>query len=229
MATDQPSEPGMVSDFDFHPSEPHVRKFQVPRCDVLRLDSEVYVSEAGLGDIVLRHYAFRNEWFKVNVTLDTTGSLIETAPDPGSQAYAFNCDTATPMEVNGSAVYSVDLFADVLVRADGVTHHVKDLAALEEATADGSVSASEAANARRGLDRLLRLTSTGKLVPFLEEVCPFGSSRAKAALPMQRVPLESVPILQPTLRSTWNATHGQPRTGYAVGQVATHQTGQIPS
>ncbi len=216
MTTYQPTEPDLTSDFDFHPNEPYVRKFLVPCCDVLRLDDEAYVSEVRIGDVVLRHYAFRNEWFKANVTLDTTGRLTETAPDPDSQAYAFNCDIATPMEVSGFAVYSVDLFADILVRADGVTHNVKDLTDLEQAAADRLVSAAEADNARRGLDRLIGLISAGELVSFLNDVSPFGPSRAKGALPMQRVALEEVPILQPALRPSWNVS-SQPEVFYPGG------------
>jgi hypothetical protein len=36
-------------------------------------------------------------------------------------AFALNCDIATPMALQGGAVYAVDLFADVLVRKDGVS------------------------------------------------------------------------------------------------------------
>lgn len=195
----------LVSDFDFHPDEPHVRRFQVPRDDVLRLDAEAYVSEAMFDGVVLRHYAFRDEWFKVNVTLDPAGVIVGTAPGPGLPRFAFNCDIATPMATSGSAVYAVDLFADVLVKEDGVGRDVKDLAELDEALVDGLVSAYEAANARRGLDRLLTLIDAGELVAFLDDVCPFGPSRAAPAVPVERVPLAAVPDLQPGRRPTWEA------------------------
>jgi hypothetical protein len=59
---------GLVSDFDFHPDEPYVRQLRVPRADVLRMDGSVFVCESVVDDVVLRHYAFDDEWFKVNVT-----------------------------------------------------------------------------------------------------------------------------------------------------------------
>ncbi|TMR96597.1 hypothetical protein [Nonomuraea basaltis] len=87
----------LVSDYDFRPDEPEVRLVRVPRADVLRLDSGAYVSEADLNGIVLRHYAFRNEWFKVNITFDRAGEILESSPAPGVTAFALNCGIATPM------------------------------------------------------------------------------------------------------------------------------------
>lgn len=87
----------LVSDFDYHPYEPHVRQFRVPRANVLRFDAEAYVCDALFDDVVLRHYAFRDEWFKVNVTFDQPGKLVETAGGPDHPPFAFNCDVATPM------------------------------------------------------------------------------------------------------------------------------------
>lgn len=67
----------LVSDFDYHPYEPHVRQFRVPRGNVLRFDAEAYVCDALFDDMVLRHYAFCDEWFKVNVTKATLMSVID--------------------------------------------------------------------------------------------------------------------------------------------------------
>ncbi|SNY28337.1 hypothetical protein [Paractinoplanes atraurantiacus] len=189
----------LVSDFDFHPSEPHVRRFQVPQRDVLRCDDEAYVSDARFGDVTLRHFAFRDEWFKVNVTLDEAGQVVET----GLPGFAFNCDVATQMARRGDSIYAVDLFADVLVAADGISHQVKDLPELQEAVTLGLVSKNEFDGARRGLDRLLGLVSDGDLMSYLDAVCPFGRSLAGPALPMDRVPLADVPELQPRRRPTW--------------------------
>jgi hypothetical protein len=112
------SVPGLVSDFDFHPDEPHVRQFQIPPEGVLRLDDEVFVSEAESEGIVLRHYAFRDEWFKINVTIDRAGTVVEPSPAI-VKSFAYNCDIATPMQLSSGAVYATDLFVDVLVRKDG--------------------------------------------------------------------------------------------------------------
>jgi hypothetical protein len=91
------------------------------------------------------------------------------------------------------------------VTADGSSHQVQDVAELREATAGGLVSKNEFGNARRGLDRLLRLIANGELVSFLDDVCPFGASGAGPARPMARRPLEEVPELQPARRPTWES------------------------
>jgi hypothetical protein len=195
----------LVHDYDFHPDEPDVRLFRLPRADVLRLDAGAFVSEADFDGIVLRHYAFRDEWFKVNITFDRTGAIVESSPAPGVPAFALNCDIATPMALKDSAVYAVDLFADVLVRKDGVSHQVTDVEQLRQAAADGLLSPREAYRAQQGLDRLIRLIDGGRLLSFLEQACPFGPSRAAPALPVARVSLDDVPLLQPRQRPTWHA------------------------
>lgn len=193
----------LVSDFDYHPYEPHVRQFRVPRGNVLRFDAEAYVCDALFDEVVLRHFAFRDEWFKINVTLDRAGRLVETPAGPDHPAFAFNCDVATPMVTRGNAVLAADLYADVLVEADGVSHRVQDVPDLEQAAAGGLLSQHELHNAYRGLDRLLGLVTNGELVSFLDAICPFGPSGAGPALPMLRVPLADVPELQPRHRPTW--------------------------
>ncbi|WP_433055471.1 DUF402 domain-containing protein [Dactylosporangium sp. CS-033363] len=171
-----------MSDFDYHPDEPYVRQFRVPRNDVRRLDDTAFVYDVRFGDVVLRHFAFRDEWFKVNVTLDQEGRLVETAPGPGHPAFAFNCDVATPMVVRGDSVYAVDLFADVLVRADGVSHQVQDVAEMEREVRE------QLREARRGLERLLEKIRRGELIAFLEAVWPFGPTDPTPALPMVKAP-----------------------------------------
>ncbi len=200
----------LVSDYDFHPDEPYVRHFRVPRCDVLRLDPHLYVSEVVFDGIVLRHYAFHDEWFKVNITFDPAGGIVEAAPAPDAPAFALNCDIATPMRLHHGAVHGVDLFADVLVRADGAGHQVTDLDELRQAAADGLVSPHEAYRARLGLDRLLDLISSADLLDFLDHACPFGPSRAAPALPVERAPLADLPLLQPARRPTWQGPPNGP-------------------
>jgi hypothetical protein len=91
----------VLTDHDFHPDEATVRIFRTLSAGVLRLDDSVAISEACYGGVVLRHYAFADHWFKVNVTTDLTGRLTETGDD--TRRFAVNCDIATPMERSGAA------------------------------------------------------------------------------------------------------------------------------
>lgn len=197
----------IVRDLDFHPHEPTVRVFEIPRADVPRLDDDAFVTETRHGDVVLRHYAFADEWFKVNVTLDRHAQIVESAPGSDHPAFAFNCDIATPMRRTGRDVFAVDLYADVLVRADGRSYHVKDETELEATSRSGLVSTHELESARAGLARLLSLIDTDKLVPFLEATCLFGPSDAPEGRPMTRLALVNVPDVQPERRWSWHPTH----------------------
>jgi hypothetical protein len=85
----------VLRDHDFHPDEPTVRIFRTPSPGVLRLDDSVAVSETVYDRVVLRHYAFAEHWFKINVTTDLSGGLTETGDD-GTRRFAANCDIATP-------------------------------------------------------------------------------------------------------------------------------------
>ena len=40
------------------------------------MDDVAFISESRIGDVVLRHYAFVGEWFKVNVTFDPAGIAL---------------------------------------------------------------------------------------------------------------------------------------------------------
>jgi hypothetical protein len=109
----------VIRDYDFHP--PHdLRVFPMPKAGVLRFDDEVFVAQVRYGDVVVRHYAWRDHWFKINCTTDLCGRLIETTAPEDVPPFAFNCDIATPMVRDGDAVFAVDLWLDVLVRNDGV-------------------------------------------------------------------------------------------------------------
>lgn len=194
---------GVIRDFDFHPGEPHVRVFSGSRSGVLRWDERAAVLEALYGDIVLRHYAFSDEWFKINVTVDRAGRIVETPATVDAPAFAFNCDIATPMMRDGDAILAVDLCADVLVREDGTTFEIVDLGDFDAAVANGSISASEHRHGKEGLARLTELIRRNELIPFLNDACPFGPSTAPPAEPMAFVPLSDVPLLQPGRRPTW--------------------------
>ena len=194
---------GLVRDFDFHPGEPHVRLFSHLQSNVLRHDRVAFVSEALYGDRVLRHYAFRDEWFKINVTTDRLGGIVETTPLTAVPAFAFNCDITTPMLRSGGAVHAVDLGVDVLVRRDGTTFETVDLADLNDALSNGRISAREHRYGVEGLARLIDLIQRNGLVPFLREVCPFGPTSASPAQPMTVAALANVPLLRPGHRPTW--------------------------
>lgn len=195
----------MLVDYDFHPDEPTVRAFRTPTPGVLRADGAVVVTEARHGDVVLRHYAFADLWFKINVTVDLLGRPIETG-DIGRR-FAFNCDIATPAEIDGGEVYAVDLFIDVLVRQDGKTRTITDEDEFDAMVAQGRISPTEARGARRGLRHLLTTIDSGRLFSWLDELVPFGTSTAPVALPMERAP---IPVrLLPGHRRTWSAPRAQ--------------------
>ncbi len=74
---------GPVRDFDFHPDEDDVRVFVAEPGSVQRFSSDVYVSAARYGDVVLWHYAFARHWFKINLTTSLDGRIVETGSLPG--------------------------------------------------------------------------------------------------------------------------------------------------
>lgn len=47
---------------------------------------------------------------------------METGGDEAGSRFAVNCDIATPMRRRGHTVCEADLFAEVLLRPDGVTY-----------------------------------------------------------------------------------------------------------
>jgi hypothetical protein len=188
----------VLVDHDFHPDEPSVRMFRTPPGGVLRLDDSVVISQGAHDGVVLRHYAFADHWFKVNITTDLAGRLTETGD--GTRRFAINCDIATPMEREGDCTFAVDLFTDVLVRQDAMCHVVVGRDEFAEMLGRGVISPAEGRGAERGLRELLELIETGRLLPWLGELAPFGPCRPPRAPPMQR---GSVPgRLRPGVRRT---------------------------
>jgi len=189
----------VLVDHDFHPDEPTVRIFRTPSPGVLRLDDSVAVSQAVYDGVVLRHYAFADHWFKVNVTTGLTGRLTETGD--GTGRFAVNCDIATPMEREGDSTFGVDLCTDVLVRRDAMSHVLVDQDEFVEMLGRGVISPTEGRGAERGLQELLELIETGRLLQWLGELAPFGPCQPPRAPPMQRGPVPG--RLRPGVRRTW--------------------------
>jgi hypothetical protein len=192
----------VVADYDFHPPD-DMRLFPMPRSGVLRLDEDVFVAEVRYGDIVVRHYAFRDHWFKINCTTDLSGQFVETTSPDDVPPFTFNCDIATPMVRDQFAVYAVDLWLDVLVRADGRTYGVYDEDEFEEAIAREWLSPREAVGARAGLRELIEMIEHDQLIAFLGDVQPFGAFLPPEAQDTRRTPVAEAPVLQPGRRPSW--------------------------
>jgi hypothetical protein len=190
-----------VRDYDFHPGEETVRCFGVPIDGLLANDHTRCVYQTQQNGVVLRHYAFSEEWFKLNITFDLAGQMVETGSD--STRFAVNCDIATPMRRVGSDISAVDLFLDVLVHSDGLTYTVVDEDEFAEARSTGLISPSEAAAAVRGLDRLIGWIGSGRLGSLMAETDPRLAAQAPAPLPFQRAPLSEIPSVMPGRRPTW--------------------------
>jgi hypothetical protein len=97
--------------------------------------------------------------------------------------------------VLGNAVLAVDLFADLLVRADSASYRVCDLDELDQACRDGLILPEEARGAARGLAELTAIVERGDLLAFLSRACPVGPVQPPAAAPVEYVPLSRVPLL----------------------------------
>lgn len=192
-----------AQDFDFHPDEDDVRVFVTEPGGVLRFGDDVYVSVGRYADVILWHYAFVRHWFKVNLTTGLDGRIVEIGGDEPGSRFAFNCDIATPMRRRDNAVYAVDLFADVLVQADGVTYRVCDLEEFEQAHDQGLILPGEAQGARRGLAELTAIIERRALAAFLRQTCPAGPLDPPIASSADRIPVTQVPLLSKENRAAW--------------------------
>jgi hypothetical protein len=105
----------VIRDYDLHPPD-DLRLFPMPKAGVLRFDDDVFVAELRYGEIVVRHHAWRDRWFKINCTTDLEGRFVETGPP----------DDVPP----------VDLWLDVLVHRNAVSHAVYDEDEFEDAIAE---------------------------------------------------------------------------------------------
>jgi hypothetical protein len=192
----------VICDYDFHPPD-DLRLFRMPRAGVLRFDDEVFVAEVRYGDVVVRHHAWRDHWFRINCTTDLRGRLIETTAPDDVPPFTFNCDIATPMVRRGDRVFAVDLWLDVLVRGDGVTYGVHDHDDFDEALRRGWLSERERVGARSGLGELIDLIRRNALIDFLAAFHPFIPTEVPEAPPMERVELSEAALLRPGARASW--------------------------
>lgn len=192
----------MIRAYDFHPPD-DVRVFDMPDAGVLRLDDEMLVAEVRNDDVVRRHYAFRDRWFTVTCTTDLGGGFVEARSPQIAVPYAFKCDIVTPMLCTDDAIYSVDLWLDVVIRRDGSTHAVCDEDDFAHAQSQGWLSKREASSARAELDDLLDIIRRGAFVDMLVEAQPFVPTKPPEANPTNHVGPNQTPLLQPHRRPSW--------------------------
>lgn len=197
-----------MRDFDLHPGEPTIRTFGIPKQGILVNDDRSCIMQTRQPnafnpqgeDLVLRHYAFTTEWFKLNATYDLAGNLIQ--PRPPDEPFAVNCDIATPMLRIDSDIAAVDLFLDVLIDISGA-YRIVDRDEFDQAVSARLVSPSEARAAEAGLERLVRWIESGRLMSLLTEIATTLTASAPTRLPFERTPIELVPAVAPNTRPTW--------------------------
>ncbi|HUS21183.1 MAG TPA: hypothetical protein VMZ66_04130 [Aeromicrobium sp.] len=80
----------------------------------------------------------------------------------------------------------------MLIDQRGRSFEIVDRAEFEQAVLDGLVSEREASHAEAHLQELLAIVRKGKLLAWLDSVCPFGPSPAPDALPMVRTAITTV-------------------------------------
>ncbi len=198
----------MLSYFGLGNFPDEVYRFLVPTAGIRRWDDAVLVYDVRLSDVAgLRHYAFYDRWFVVNVSLDRSGNL-RTERGHGLD-WCFNCDVTTPLfSTENDAVYSVDLELDVLAGPDGKTHVVKDEDKFAASVAAGYINENEENGARRGLADLRTLVNGEGLNAFLARLCPPPGDLSGLPLqpPVAFFSPADVPLLLPHAR---RARYGQ--------------------
>jgi len=178
--------------------------FTVPKAGIRRWDDAVLVYDVRLGETTgLRHYAFYDRWFVVNVSLDLTGNFL-TERRPGIDLdWCFNCDVTTPLFSTGDdACFSVDLELDVLAGPDGKTHIVKDEDKFATSVAADYINENEENGARRGLADLRAIVNGEGLNAFLARICPPPNNLSDLPIqpPVAFLAPADVPLLLPAAR-----------------------------
>lgn len=193
-----------MRNFDFHPDESFVRSFGVPSSGIFLNHSDlcVYQIKEINDEYILRHIAFKNEWFKLNITYDSFGQLIDAGQDEDGFLFAINCDISTPMTEIGSDIASVDLFLDVLVDSNG-NFKVVDQDGFYFAFTHGLISIHEVNNAEKALEKFISWIESGYLFSFLSSIPTDTVNSAPVPLPFKRVDITQFPALAPEKRGTW--------------------------
>lgn len=181
-----------------------VAVFYVPVEGIRRWDDAALVYDVRIGeDFLLRHYAFYDRWFVVNVAMNRRGELINVIRRDTRRC--FDCDIAAPLySVGRDAAYTVDLEIDVEAETDGRTYVVMDEEHFTHAITAGWINENEAEGARTGLADLLAIIhSDGGLLGFLSSVCPLENAAEGAPLqPPELIhwDLEKAPLYRPEVR-----------------------------
>ena len=142
-----------------------------PSSQALVLDS-VYGDDNGVA--YGRCYCFLNRWLSVFVTFDKELQLHQNCY--GDFTFAFNCDVTTPHLLDGSAVFTTDLFIDVLVAVDGETYLVKDIDEHDDGFSQGLFGPSWQIGAKNELRRLVDELKRGEFLGILQSIAPFPTS-----------------------------------------------------
>jgi hypothetical protein len=183
-------------------SPDEVAIFSVPFAGVRRWDEVALVYDVRVrDDAALRHYAFPDRWFVVNCSLELDGQFLK---ETGPIDFSFNCDVTTPCFSVGRNVYIADLELDVLVAPEGRDHLVVDEEEFAQAVDRAWITPAEAIGARRGLEELLGLITSGTFLAFLEEICPFESTQDLPVQPSVTFrTLSDAPLLHPGRRHSY--------------------------
>ena len=164
----------------------HIRRWEYsslprqPGCNAIVVDSPAqWHSWRGYG----RYYGFLDRWLSVYVTFDSD-TLEPTGHPADDFPFAFNCDITVPHYVDGEAIYTTDLHLDVLVLADGTTHHLKDIDQFERAYHDGLFGRTWYEGARLEAERVIGEATAGRFIDMLQEAAPFPETSNRASPPV---------------------------------------------
>lgn len=147
-----------------------------------------------------RHYSFYDKWFEINITLDANGKLFT---EPGPIDWSFNCDICTPCFSIGTNFFNIDLELDILVSNDGIEYVVIDEDDFDHVISQKLITENERNGARKGLENLFELISSGNLIAFLEDTCSFNDLISLSEpIPSNILQLSEVSILNVSERES---------------------------
>jgi hypothetical protein len=126
-----------------------------------------------------RSYLFRQHWLEIFITFD---DHLHFRPDTADAfPFVFNCDLTTPYVVFENQGYTVDLYLDLLVAADGTTYQIRDRAAFDAAQSNG-IPRSWCDAVERETAWLVDLLDTQQFLPMLNRLAPFPQSISEQML-----------------------------------------------